>query len=146
MKNLQTTIFELKATTTPERFSAVNLQLATYNPAYLKRFGTVGSNDWWAHYEAGCISRTLICGQITFVGSRQLGTETEDIVSILTDTGTIEYDREDFWCCKQIRLGVWVTIERIKTKCLTPNGPLTNFIDVKITCDLEDHDRRIRKA
>lgn len=66
-----------------------------------------------------------------------MGGEVEDVISILTEHRTIEYDREGFWLSEHVRVGVWITIERIKAVCITPTGPLTTFIDVKITCDPE---------
>ena len=137
MSEHESTLFDLKTQEVSSQFGAVNHQLRIYRPEYLKRFGEVGSPEWWAHYDAGHLSRTFIVGEVTFVGHRPLGTETEDVVSILTDNRTLEYDRDGFWLSDRVRPGAWVTIERVKTVCKTPNGPLMNLIDIRITCESE---------
>ena len=121
----RSTLFDLRKTGPNGLCNSANRNLATYHPDYLTRFGSIGSPFWWAQYDAERLGRTFIVGQVVFIGERSLGGEVEDVISILTEHRTIEYDREGFWLSEHVRVGVWITIEQIKAVCITPTGPLT---------------------
>ena len=113
-----------------------NERLAAERPDYFARFGPIGSDRWWQHFDAGRISRTEHVGEITHVGatSDEFG-ETCDIIRVTTDRGDIEYDREGFWLDPALAVGKWLHIERAKAIVHTPTGPVIIDIDVRVWLD-----------
>ncbi|MCE5327256.1 MAG: hypothetical protein LLG01_12680 [Planctomycetaceae bacterium] len=111
----------------------INLRLRQLSPNYIKRYGLIGSPNWWTMFNTGRISKTVHSGVVTHVGlCRDEFNEEHDVVRIETDRRDIEYDREDFWLDPKVKLGAWISIEQVKVITTTQDGPLTEIVDVRI--------------
>ncbi|QQL44600.1 hypothetical protein [Sulfuriroseicoccus oceanibius] len=124
-------LFDLRSQPESPLVDLANNRLRKERPDYLERFGAIGSAEWWAHFDAGSICRTIHSGIITHLGIAEDTNhpEGEDIIRISTDRRDIEYDREGFWLRDEIAIGDQVEITKVQV--VTPN--CTTILDVKVT-------------
>ena len=123
-------LFDLRNEPEAPLADLANERLKKERPNYLEQFGAVGSAEWWSHYDAGLICRTIHSGFVNHIGISDDGEhpEEEDIIRISTDRRDIEYDREGFWLKDSIALGDKIEITKIHV--VTPS--CTSIIDVKV--------------
>jgi hypothetical protein len=110
-----------------------NENLVAAGQGYVERYGAVGSEQWWNHFDRRHICQVELAGEITHVGTAEndFG-EQCDVVRIHTDRGIIEYDREGFWENTEVQVGRWVHIEQVEVRVETRTGPITTTIDVRV--------------
>lgn len=126
-------LFDLRSDPDNSVVRVANEHLAAAGEGYFERYGEVGSEQWWEHYNRRHICSLDLVGEITHAGATKddFG-EACDVVRIRTDRGIIEYDREGFWLDTDVQSGRWVHIEQVEVCVATRTGPIRGIIDVRV--------------
>ena len=116
-----------------------NEHLEASLPEYIERYGRVGSEAWWRHYDAGRIARTSHVGTISYVGPSSDGFgEVTNVVRINSEHQELEYEYSDYWINPVVALGNRVHIDSVSVEVETSTGPVTTVMDVRVAVEAAD--------